>query len=511
MFKLINSFHKEFIFPLALLCTNSVIAAESRSEMSNEEIESVIESLEQRMIEQQIEIDALKQRLLSRETSEVNGNQNEINTNFISVDSEYNFNILDHAERTNTKQLYQLQYKKNNFQSSNLIIGGQVTALINYQQANENTRFGWLMRHPTSNNQIGTVVSEAVIHSSNINATANFGDSFTGYVELLYNPEQNFSSGSTITGLPRNNVNTRRAYILWGDLNQSPLYASVGKMDIPFGWNDTVSPFTNSSNWHSFAGLAYGALAGYYDENFHLRAMLIQGGAQFRNANTPVDNTNVPSRLNNFAVDANYNFQFSPDENLNIGLSYQYGTAFCQEYENDPSTFVIAGPNRINAQPQGVRHFQSCSDNNDAIAAYAIYDNDDFRLFTEYASTLDVWPGTANPYIPQFDAEKSEAFSIGARDGLDFGFSSNIIFSLEFSRFKAGASGSDWEKQDQLVLGGSYFLQPNLNFFAELIRVDGWVPLNFLSGGNPGSIVGTSWSSQSSNTNILSIGIQAGF
>jgi hypothetical protein len=94
---------------------------------------------------------------------------------------------------------------------------------------------------------------------------------------------------------------------------------------------------------------------------------------------------------------------------------------------------------------------------------------------------------------------------------LDFGFSSNIIFSLEFSRFKAGASGSDWEKQDQLVLGGSYFLQPNLNFFAELIRVDGWVPLNFLSGGNPGSIVGTSWSSQSSNTNILSIGIQAGF
>ena len=44
--------------------------------------------------------------------------------------------------------------------------------------------------------------------------------------------------------------------------------------------------------------------------------MGIQGGAQFRAANTPVEGTAVPSRLNNFAVDAHYGFELS-----SIGLS----------------------------------------------------------------------------------------------------------------------------------------------------------------------------------------------
>ena len=118
--------------------------------------------------------------------------------------------MLDHAEMTNTKQLYQLQALSNGMLGSKLTLGGQVTALLNYQDANENSKFGWLMRHPTSANQIGTSSSEAVIHSSNINLTAKLHENITGYVELLYNPEQNFASGSTITGLPRNNVNVRR-------------------------------------------------------------------------------------------------------------------------------------------------------------------------------------------------------------------------------------------------------------------------------------------------------------
>ena len=84
-------------------------------------------------------------------------------------------------------------------------------------------------------------------------------------------------------------------------------------------------------------------------------------------------------------------------------------------------------------------------------------------------------------------------------------------FSVEFSRFESGASGSDWEKQDQLVFGASYFVTPSVNLFAEAIFVDGWVPLNFLSGGNPGSEVGTSWASQTSETEVLAFGIQAGF
>jgi len=437
----------------------------------------------------------------------------EAKKNLVATNSEYSFKVLDHAESTNTKQRYQLKALRDGMLQSRLTLGGQITALANYQKANEDSKFGWLVRHPTSANQIGETVSEAVIHSSNLNVTAKLADSFTAYVEFLYNPEQNFASGSSITGLPRNNVNVRRAYVLWGDFAKSPIYASIGKMDIPFGLNDTVSPFTNSTNWHSFAGLAYGGLLGYSKDNLHLRAMAIQGGAQFRNANTPVEGTNVPSLVNNYALDANIDINVSENATVNIGASYQYGSSYCQSYEDDPSTHVVAGPGApiINAAPQGVKHFNACEDNNDSVSVYSTYTADGLKLLLEYAETLKVWPGTFNPYIPEFAAAKNKTFTVGARQSADVGLANDVDFSVEFSRFNAGPSGSPWEKQDQLVLGASYFVAPNLNLFAEAIRVEGWVPLNFLSGGNPGSVVGTSWSSQTSTTNVFTLGIQAAF
>jgi len=432
----------------------------------------------------------------------------------VGFNATYSFNVLDHAEMTNTKQLYQLKSLENAQLTNKLTLGGQITALANYQSATEDSKFGWLMRHPTSANQIGKSASEAVVHSANINMTGRLTEDVTAYLELFYNPEQNFAANSTITGLPRNNVNVRKAYILWGNLDKTPWYGALGKMDIPFGWNDTVSPFTNSTNWHSFAGLAYGALLGYSNENLHLRAMAIQGGAQFRNANMPVEGTNVPSRLNNFAADGNFTLPVGSGL-LNVGLSYQHGSSYCQNFVDTPQSahstpVVIPGVTR-NTIPQGVKHFNDCSDNVEAFAAYSVLKYDTGQVFLEYASTLDVWPGTANPYIPEYEAARNRTFTIGGRKALDLGFSKDIDLSLEFSRFNAGAPGSDWEKQDQIVLGASYFFSPAVNLFGEVIHVEGWVPLNFLSGGNPGSLVGTSWSSQSSSNDILNFGLQAGF
>ena len=272
----------------------------------------------------------------------------ESQSGLVGTNASYSYKVLDHSIRTNAKQRYQLEAIRDGALEQKLTFGGQVTALANYQKSNTNTKFGWLMRHPTSANQIGESVSEAVIHSSNLAVTARLTNNLTAYAELLYNPEQNFASGSTITGLPRNNVNMRRAYLMYGNLADSNFYASIGKMDIPFGWNDTVSPFTNSTSWHSFAGLAYGGLVGYAGDKLHVRAMGIQGGAQFRNANTPVSGTNVPSKLNNFAVDANYTFSFENQGRLLAGASYQYGSSYCQEYP--------------------VKHFNACKENNDSVA-----------------------------------------------------------------------------------------------------------------------------------------------
>ena len=416
----------------------------------------------------------------------------DMSDDFVGLSSDYSYRILDHAENVNNGPLLQLQAIQNGELDNRVTLGGGVTVLANYQRSNSDSKFGWLMRHPTSSNQIGEEVSEFVVHSAQLQTTARLSDNLTSYIEFLYNPEQSFGSG-TITDLNRNQVQVRKAYVLWGNLDQSPLYASLGKMDTPFGLNDTVNPFTNSTNWHAFAGLAYGGMVGYYNDGFHLRAMAIQGGSQFRAANTSVEGTNVPSRVNNFAIDANYTSTIGDDGSFMVGASYEAGSPYCQNYP--------------------VTHFSPCADNNPAYAVYSRLILNDFTLIGEFAQTTDVWPGSAVPVpsnpLSVYEAQETQSFGIGARYALDIGAESDLDMSFEFSRFRAGDEGAPWERQNQYVAGLSYFLTPSVNMFGEIIHTEGWVPLNFLSGGNLPA--GATWSERDAETNVLTFGIQAAF
>lgn len=415
--------------------------------------------------------------------------QDAYHQNLVGVSPSYGYEILDHAEGVNTRELTILQAMQDGELNRRVTLSGGLTALANYQESNSNTKFGWLMRHPTSNNQIGETVSEMVIHSAQLAVTGRLTDNITTYTEFLYNPQQSFGQG-TITDLNRNQVQVRKAFVLWGNLEERPVYLALGKMDTPFGLQDTVSPFTNSTSWHAFAGLAYGGTVGYYNNGFHLRAMAIQGGAQFRSHNVPVEGTSVPSRVNNFALDARYEGEVGPAEIL-VGASYTHGTAYCQDYP--------------------VFHFNPCDDGVPAFALYGTADFGALEFLAEYAETTEDWPGTASPapQFAQFEAVAPHAWTVGARYWLDVRRAEDLALSFEFSRFVAGDEGSPWERQNQWVLGGSYFVTDSVNVFGELIHVQGWVPLNFLSGGNlPG---GASWSEFDAETNVINVGVQAAF
>ena len=111
----------------------------------------------------------------------------------------------------------------------------------NYQSSNRDDKFGYLMRHPTASNQVGRTVSEAAIHSVQLGFTGALGDWITTNAEILYDPEQSFGKG-TNTYLERNQLQVRRAYVLLGDLDRSPLYRRLGKMAVPFGLTDSLAP-----------------------------------------------------------------------------------------------------------------------------------------------------------------------------------------------------------------------------------------------------------------------------
>lgn len=347
-----------------------------------------------------------------------------------------------------------------------LILSSSLIAIADYQRSNRDSKFAYLMRHPTSNNQIGKEVSEAVVHSGQIGLTAIVNDWMAAYTEVLYNPEQSFGAG-TITSLERNQLQLRKGFVVLGNTAKFPLYAAVGKMDIPFAQTGSVSMFTNSTVWHAFGGLAYGGQLGFKKGGASVQLMLIQGGAQFRAAHTLVDSTDVPSRLNNFSLDANYTFSFGNSSSFQLGASYLHGSAYCQDYP--------------------VQHFNPCVQNNPAWGAYGkLQLGNSLTLQGSYNSTRDVWPGTHNPNPPLdvYPASKVSSMHAGLRYLLNPGSKYEYGLSAEYSDFRAGAKGAPWERQTQMVLGFSCQYQKASVLFVEAFATQGYAPLNFISGGN---------------------------
>ena len=480
---------------MAIAATFLVSMSSVQAEDMSAEILKRLEQLENENRELKQEYMKLKKivensQITKKEDSKVKKQKSGSSDSWLNFDNQFGYDVLDPTTNINRKQPLILSKKQSgDLPKNSVTFNGGVTAIANYQHSNSADDFGYLMRHPTGNNQVGTTVSEATIHSAQFGFTATLGDWVTANIEMLYDPEQSFGAG-TNTALGRNQVQVRKAFVLFGDLDKSNFYASLGKMPVSFGLTDTVSPFTGSTVWHAFGGLANGAKLGYLGKNFNFNLMAIQGGAQFRSANNPVDGTAVPSRLTNYAVDLSYENQYGDLDSFLLGASYQKGTAYCQGFP--------------------ITHFSQCADNNPAFDVYTRWIHDSWTVKAEFAKTTDVWPGTFNPALPEFAASKVTSFDMGVKYRSMFN-DKPLDYSAEFSRFEAGPSGSEWEKQDQFVLGIASFLSPNVKLFGEYIRVDGYAPLNFLTGGHILGSPETQVSNIDAKSDVIMFGVNATF
>lgn len=407
-------------------------------------------------------------------------------TGIISVNSDFTYKMVEPVEDLRKLDLF-LDLKKNGaLRTGGLTVGASLIGIMDYQHSNIPDKFGYLMRHPTANNQRTQNVSEAVLHSANIMLAGSVNSWLSIYTEFLYNPEQSFGAGTTTT-LTRNLVQLRKGFVMIGNLDKMPLYFALGKMDGNFGQQGSVSPFTNSTMWHAFGTLAYGAQFGYTKSGLNASIMLIQGGSQFRAANVPVDGTAIPSSLNNYSVDANYTFKLGASTKLQVGASYQKGTTYCQGFP--------------------VFHFIPCEDHNPALAYYGKLDYKNLTLQASSATTTREWPGTFNPNPPLDVFEASKVSSLVAGLKYRFNNSGPIKFALsgEFSNFVAGPDGSPWERQTQIILGLAGQVEGNSKLFVEVFRTMGYAPLNFVSGGNFDDL-GVSWSDSSARSTGIVVG-----
>lgn len=390
----------------------------------------------------------------------------ERNESLIGLSSELSGKMLDPTHDLRKASILLEEKKAGNLKDRQLIIGASIIGLMDYQRTNIDSKFGYLMRHPTSNNQIGNTVTEAVLHSFQVGITASVNNWISMYGEILYDPQQSFGPG-TITALTRNQLQLRKGMVVFGDLSKFPLYGAIGKMDTPFGDMGSVNPFTNTSSWHAFAGIGFGAEVGFKMAGLHASVMAIQGGSQFRAAHTGVNGTNVPSQLNNFAADVNYTLDVMDNSSVQLGGSYMYGSAYCTGYP--------------------ITHFGEPIRNN---PAYSVYTNVHFAdrvlLKGGFSKTFDTWPGTYNPNPPLNKYYESRVSSLSAGVKVYLNPKGNIKYALsgEYSDFRTGPEGSPWERQNQKILGFEAKVIEASTLFVEVFSTEGYVPLNFMTGGN---------------------------
>lgn len=383
----------------------------------------------------------------------------------VGFNSAFSFKMLEPNREPRKIDLLLTERKSGILKERGLIIGTSLLAIADYQHSNTDSKFAYLMRHPTSANEIGKNVSEAVIHSFQFSVTGAVNNWITLHAEMLYNPEQSFGAG-TITTLSRNQLQLRTGYLVFGDLNKLPLYLAIGKMDGPFGQTGSVSPFSNSSLWHAFGTLGYGAQAAFKKGGLSVTAMAVQGGAQFRSMNSPVgDSTNVPSKLNNYIGDINYSIKLGKKSLVTVGGSYLRGSGYCQDFP--------------------VIHFNPGKECNPAYTYYGkVIIGNKLTLEAAFAKTVKVWKGTHNPHAPLDIFPASKVSSLDAGIKYEFNPDAKVSYALsgEFSNFRAGAKNSPWERQNQMLIGFSGLIKRSAKLFIEVFRTDGYDPLNNISG-----------------------------
>lgn len=407
----------------------------------------------------------------------------------IGLNSEFSYKMMEQNQNLRKTTILLEERKRGELRNRSLTIGASLISIFDYQKSNTENKFGYLMRHPTADNQLGKEVSEMVIHSFQLSTTIAVNDWITAYADILYSPQQSFGAG-TITALTRNQLQLRKGFVVLGDLRSFPLYASIGKMDVNFGGTGSVSPFTNSTMWHTFGGLGYGGEFGFSKWGLNASVTAVQGGSSFRALQTFTgDSSAVPSVINNFTADINYTLRLNDNSSFKIGGSYMHGTSYSHEFP--------------------ITHFAPTKMNNPAYTVYAQLDiQNRMTIMGGYATTDKEWPGTFNPAPPLdvFAASKVSSINVGAK--FDLNPEDATIFSLssEWSQFRAGPDGAPWERQNQFVAGFNALVNHSSRLFIEYFNTAGYSPLNFISGGNMAP--GQTHSVRGASSNGIVIGAQ---
>lgn len=352
----------------------------------------------------------------------------------LRLDTHYFRQMLDFQNRQSDKELLVLENNAAWPCNPTVVFGGQARLSALVAATNTEDKFSYLGRFPPD--FVGNTATDARLVHANAGLTAHVNDWISVHGELL------FSDVFTFPTFQQGSLQTRQAYAVFGDLDRSPWYAFLGKKNVSFGDMGTLSPFSQSVVWHYFGALHEGIGFGYAPDGFHFAVTGINGGRGIRAADSP-----ARGQINNLAVNATVR---GGDDAFGwrFGGGFLLGTIYdVMEAEHiDPDAF---GP------------YNSAWDVNAQINI------DQWTLAGEFVSTVDDWPVTNHPVVA-YRAEAAYDTCFGARPAR---------LSASWSEGIQGPGGSQFEFNQQLVIGVGVELGPYAMLSMEYVRSMGFAPL----------------------------------
>ena len=356
---------------------------------------------------------------------------------YVNTDLGYSDTMLDRQDNVTNKISVALRARQSGILRTNrLYLGGRITGTIISEHTNTAGKFPILSRLPPSH-AAGTSDTYGVINEVSLNATLTL-PMVTAFLQGEYSEVE--YPGQDATQL-------RKYWIAVGDLDRAPLYLAIGRKTVNFGDFATYAPFTHSHSGHYFWAQTKDPLIelGYVTDRTELALSLLPAHRGLRVISSP-DND---GDYENFAVSGSHRLNLQNGMRLKLGAGYLRGTIYDSAIAYHPPD---TGSNRVW---------------NGAFNANATLSGARFDLMGEFTQTANAWPATGH---------KVSATTIQGRYRAHL-FGKPAVYSLSASRGTQGASGTQWEKMDQVILGLEVDAAKHVKIGVEYLYNDGFVPL----------------------------------
>ncbi|QGX97992.1 hypothetical protein EI983_06760 [Roseovarius faecimaris] len=245
----------------------------------------------------------------------------------------------------------------------------------------------------------------------------------------------------------QDDVQLRKYWLAYGDLDRSPVYVAAGRKTINFGQFESYAPFTHTHSTHYFWAQSDDPVMeiGYVTDRTELSFTLIPAHRGNRVISSPKND----GALSNFAVNASHTLPVGQGGALRLGAGFLRGTIYDSVIAHHPPGVGIN------------RYWNEAWDIN------ATYSRGPFDVQAEFTRTMHDWAATGHHV---------SALTLQGRYRSEL-FGKPAIWSVSASRGEQGTNGTEWERMEQVILGLEVQAHENVSIGAEYLYDEGFVPL----------------------------------